>query len=94
MLLIRCPFCGPRDEAEFRYKGDADAMRPVEEAGRTAFQVYVYERDNPSGWHTEWWLHAAGCRQMLKVVRHTVTHRIHAVGLPGDKLSLPDENAP
>ena len=37
---------------------------------------YVYERANPRGWHLEWWLHAGGCRALLKIVRHTLTHEI------------------
>jgi sarcosine oxidase subunit delta len=34
---------------------------------------------NPRDWHTEWWLHVAGCRRLLKVVRHTLTHEIRSV---------------
>ena len=95
MLRIPCPHCGSRDEIEFRYRGDASVERPAEDAGLEAFQAYVYERANPSGWHLEWWLHVGGCRQVLKVARHAVTHAIAAVGLPGDALAPPiDEAAP
>jgi sarcosine oxidase subunit delta len=38
----------------------------------------VYERDNPRGWHREWWLHVGGCRRLLLVVRHTLSHEIRA----------------
>jgi methylglutamate dehydrogenase subunit B len=93
MLRIPCPHCGLRDESEFRYRGDAGVVRPEGEAGPEAFSAYVYERANPRGWHAEWLLHAGGCRQVLKVVRHTGTHAIAAVGLPGDDLPLPDEGA-
>lgn len=89
MLRIRCPHCGLRDEVEFRYRGDAGVTRPAGDAGPEAFHAYVYERRNPSGWHSEWWLHAGGCGRVLKVIRHTRTHEIAAVGLPGDALSLP-----
>ena len=41
-------------------------------------------RDNPMGWHIEWWHHSAGCRQWVKVVRNTLTHQIAATGKPGD----------
>jgi sarcosine oxidase subunit delta len=68
-----------RDESEFRYRGDAGRPRPAADAGPQAFTAYVYERDNPLGWHTEWWLHVGGCRQLLKVVRHTLTHEIRSV---------------
>jgi sarcosine oxidase subunit delta len=80
MLRIPCPWCGERDEAEFRFRGDATAVRPgPEEAGLEVYHGYVYERANPLGWHCEWWLHVAGCRQLLKVERHTLTHQIRSV---------------
>ena len=79
MLRIPCPWCGVRDESEFRYRGDASRNRPAADAGAEAFSAYVYERDNPRDWHCEWWLHVAGCRRLLKVVRHTLTHEIRSV---------------
>ena len=78
MLRIPCPWCGVRDETEFRYRGDATRARPAAEAGPEEFAAYVYERDNPCGWHVEWWLHVAGCRRLLRVVRHTLTHEIRS----------------
>ena len=91
MLRIRCPWCGERDETEFRYRGDANLSRPAADAGLAAFTAYTYQRDNPRGWHLEWWLHVGGCRQLLKIVRHTVSHEIASVGRPGDQLPLPKE---
>ena len=91
MLRIRCPCCGERDETEFRYRGDAGRTRPAADAGVAAFSAYVYERDNPRGWHLEWWLHAGGCRSLLKIVRHTMTHEIHWVGGPQDAPALPPD---
>ncbi|WP_376717801.1 sarcosine oxidase subunit delta [Labrys neptuniae] len=79
MLRIACPHCGVRDEVEFRYRGDASVRRPGEDAGVEAYYDYVYERDNPAGWHLEWWQHVHGCRQVLKVLRDTVSHEIQAV---------------
>jgi sarcosine oxidase subunit delta len=81
MLRIHCPLCGERDETEFRYRGAASVARPGPDAGTADFQAYVYARDNPLGWHTEWWLHVGGCRSLLKVQRHTLTHEISGVGL-------------
>ncbi|MBV8876963.1 MAG: sarcosine oxidase subunit delta [Gammaproteobacteria bacterium] len=78
-MRIPCPWCGLRDESEFRYRGDATRRRPAAEAGIDAFVAYVYQRDNPRDWHSEWWLHVAGCRGLLRVVRHTVTHEISLV---------------
>jgi sarcosine oxidase subunit delta len=79
MLRIPCPWCGLRDESEFRYRGDATRRRPGLDAGIDAFNDYVYQRDNPRDWHSEWWLHVAGCRRLLKVARHTLTHEIRSV---------------
>ena len=90
MLRIPCPFCGERDETEFRYRGDASVARPAGDAGLEAFSAYVYERRNPHGWHLEWWLHVGGCRRLLKVMRHTLSHEIRAVAEPGARLELPD----
>jgi len=69
MLRIPCPWCGPRDEVEFRYRGDATRTRPGADAALADFTAYVYTRDNPLGWHLEWWLHTGGCRKLLKVLR-------------------------
>ena len=91
MLRIRCPHCGERDEVEFRYRGDASRARPDANASLAQFTAYVYERDNPRGWHLEWWLHVGGCRKLLKVARHTLTHDIAAVGAAEDDVALPQE---
>jgi len=91
MLRIPCPWCGERDEAEFRYRGDASRPRPAAEAEIDEFVDFVYRRDNPRGWHLEWWLHVGGCRRLLKVVRHTVTHEIREVGSAEEPLRLPEE---
>ncbi len=82
MLRIPCPWCGTRDEVEFRYRGDASVARPAAEAPLADFTAYVYGRVNPLGWHLEWWLHTGGCRRLLKVERHTLTHEIRWVGAP------------
>jgi sarcosine oxidase subunit delta len=89
MLRIPCPHCGTRDEAEFSYRGDATKARPSADAGADAFVDYLYTRRNPRGWQVEWWQHAAGCRAVLKVLRHTVTHEIRAVATAGETLDLP-----
>ena len=82
MLRIPCPHCGPSDEAEFRYRGDATVTRPPADAGVDAFHDYVFLRDNPAGWHLEWWQHLHGCRATFKVKRHTISHEIAWSGWP------------
>lgn len=94
MLRIPCPWCGERDETEFRYRGDAGRVRPGAADDLAAFTAYVYERPNPRGWHLEWWLHTGGCRKLLKVVRHTVTHEIHAVTGAQEHPALPPDEPP
>jgi sarcosine oxidase subunit delta len=89
MHRIRCPWCGVRDQAEFNYRGDASVSRPAPDAGAEAFFEYSYLRDNPMGWHVEWWHHVGGCRQWIKVVRNTLTHEIAATGMAHDKLGAP-----
>ena len=85
MLRIKCPWCGVRDESEFRYRGDASKARPAADAGVADFASYVYERSNPRGWHLEWWLHVGGCRGLVRVLRHTHSHEIRWVGRPEDE---------
>ncbi|HKC17943.1 MAG TPA: sarcosine oxidase subunit delta [Steroidobacteraceae bacterium] len=91
MLRIECPWCGVRDETEFRYRGDASRSPPAATASLAEFCAQTYTRENPRGWHLEWWLHVGGCRKLLKVVRHTDTHEIHAVGHPHEALAVPME---
>ena len=80
-MLIRCPWCGARDHAEYFYGGDADATlkRPADDASVTAWHDYVYLRDNPRGPHRELWQHNAGCREWLVVTRDTLTHEVLGV---------------
>ena len=85
VLRIPCPWCGVRDEIEFRYRGDAGKARPAAGAAPEEFIAYVYARENPLGWHLEWWLHAGGCRRLLKVERHTQTHEIRWTGSATDE---------
>ena len=85
-MLIPCPHCGPRDEVEFTYRGDASVVRPGQDAGIEAWDDYLHVRRNPRGWTVEWWLHSAGCRAVLKVRRHTMTNAIEGAALAGQPL--------
>ena len=83
MLLIPCPWCGPRAQSEFAYAGAAGLRRPDPESDDDrAWIEYVYLRDNPKGPHDELWQHTSGCRRHLKVRRDTVSHDILASGAP------------
>ena len=80
MMLIPCPWCGPRNQIEFTYGGDANARRPAVDASEAAWADYVYVRDNPCGPHDELWYHGSGCRSWLVVRRDTRTHAILGSG--------------
>jgi sarcosine oxidase subunit delta len=90
MIRIPCPWCGVRDETEFAYRGDASVRRPGGEAPAEAFHDYVYARANPAGWHVEWWHHVHGCRQFLKVLRHTVTHEVRTAVAADADIAVPE----
>jgi heterotetrameric sarcosine oxidase delta subunit len=76
MLLITCPWCGPRDEIEFAYGSEAARLRPADPNILTDEQwaEYLFMRRNPKGEHHERWVHNAGCRRWFNVARSTVTH--------------------
>ena len=76
MLLIHCPYCGPRDEQEFRCGGQSHISRPDLHSSDEAWADYLFVRDNPKGLHRERWVHSAGCRQWFNVERDTVSHAI------------------
>ena len=80
-MRISCPYCGDRDQGEFVYLGDATVQRPDPAArdAAPAFHGYVYVRENPAGWHREYWYHEMGCRSWLVVERNTLTHEIRSV---------------
>ena len=65
MLLIPCPWCGPRSQIEFTYGGDATVRRPPTDAAETAWFDYVYLRDNPCGPHDELWLYHVASRTIF-----------------------------
>jgi len=78
MLRIPCPYCGERDEAEFRFGGgEPHVARPGLEASEDAWAEYLFTRPNPKGLGRELWCHVYGCNQWFAIDRDTVTHRIH-----------------
>ncbi|MGW1555839.1 sarcosine oxidase subunit alpha family protein [Streptomyces sp. NPDC002144] len=87
MLLIPCPWCGPRDEAEFHYGGQAHVPYPENPASLTdeEWARYLFFRANPKGPFAERWSHAAGCRRWFNAVRDTSTNEILAVYRAGEE---------
>ncbi|MPZ42386.1 MAG: sarcosine oxidase subunit delta family protein [Betaproteobacteria bacterium] len=94
MLRIACPWCGPRDETEFGYGGEAHVALPsdAEQLPDAAWADYLFMRTNPKGRHRERWVHTHGCRRWFNAVRDTATERILAVYPAGSPPpQLPDE---
>ncbi|MFF9811633.1 sarcosine oxidase subunit alpha family protein [Streptomyces coeruleorubidus] len=87
MLLIPCPWCGPRDEAEFHYGGQAHVPYPEDPSALSdeEWARYLFFRDNPRGPFAERWSHAAGCRRWFNAVRDTSTNEILAVYRAGEE---------
>jgi sarcosine oxidase, subunit delta len=81
MLLIECPYCGPRDQDEFSYGGEAHIVRPPEPDALSdaEWADYLFMRSNPKGAYQEQWCHSSGCRRWFNAVRDTVSYEILAV---------------
>lgn len=76
MMLVPCPWCGPRHADEFGYVGEV-SERPDPDGATTAeWRAHLYLRRNPAGWVVERWYHRMGCRRYFVVERDTVTHEI------------------
>ncbi|MDA8021968.1 MAG: sarcosine oxidase subunit delta [Gammaproteobacteria bacterium] len=84
MLLIKCPWCGARDQSEFSCHGEAHIARPENPAALDDAQWgdYVFFRSNPKGLHRERWMHAHGCRRWFNAARDTRSDRILATYKP------------
>ena len=78
MLLITCPWCGPRDETEFRYGGPAGVSYPWNANGLDdqEWADLLLMRENPKGPLSERWVHTAGCRRWFVVRRNTLTNEL------------------
>ena len=85
MQQLSCPHCGPRDEHEYAFGGEAHLVRPDESVDDETWSHYLYFRDNPKGIHYERWCHSFGCGTWFNVARDTVTHqvmRVYAITAP------------
>ncbi len=78
MLLIHCPFCGPRAEIEFSYGGPAAAPRPDDPAqlSDADWVDWLTVPENRIGPVPERWCHSKGCGAWLTLRRDTRTHDI------------------
>ena len=86
MILLPCPYCGPRNASEFRYVGELSTRPDPNATGVEEWRTFLYTRENPAGWTTETWFHRAGCRQHFVAERHTVTNKVRASRPPAAQL--------
>ena len=78
MLLVDCPYCGPRPEIEFRCGGEAHVARPDDPSSvdDVAWAEFLFVRSNPKGDYAERWNHAHGCQRWFNALRNTASDRI------------------
>ncbi|MBP2268627.1 sarcosine oxidase subunit delta [Pseudarthrobacter sp. PvP004] len=98
MLLISCPNCGPRDETEFHYGGQAHIAYPESPNDLTdrEWAEYLFYRENTKGTFAERWVHSTGCRQWFNMLRDTVSydiHSIYAMGQPRPDLNTSGQSS-
>jgi sarcosine oxidase, subunit delta len=84
VLIIPCPYCGPRDETEFAYGGEAHVVRPDPAEDDAAWSARLFLRHNPKGWTRERWRHQIGCGKWFNLCRDTATNAIGPAYRMGD----------
>ncbi|NKB63465.1 MAG: sarcosine oxidase subunit delta [Gammaproteobacteria bacterium] len=78
MLLLHCPFCGPRNEIEFAHGGPEKKRRPdsTSDIEDEMWIEYLTVSRNPIGPVAERWWHVRGCGGWFTIYRDTRTHDI------------------
>jgi sarcosine oxidase subunit delta len=86
MLLICCPYCGPRPELEFSHGGQAHLARARDPGavGAQEWADFLYMRDNTRGVHAERWRHTHGCGRFLNALRDTSNDQFIAIYRVGE----------
>jgi sarcosine oxidase subunit delta len=83
MILLPCPWCGPRDASEFGHVGESLSRPDPAAASPAQWRSYLYLRANTHGWVVETWYHRLGCRRFIKVERHTETNETRETRVTG-----------
>ena len=91
MFIINCPFCGERDQSEFKAGGEAHIERPKQptELSDDEWAEYLFMRKNIKGVQFERWNHAHGCRKWFNMVRDTSNDEIKVVHKMGENKQTP-----
>ena len=81
MQLIHCPWCGPREEIEFHYGGQAHVAYPADPPALSDDGVGASTSSSATTPRAlrRALVHSAGCRRWFNAVRDTATHRFLAV---------------
>jgi len=74
-FLINCPNCGQRNPYEFKFGGECKTA-PEQGADMKAWCDYLFFNENKPDFQDEWWYHAMGCGDWLKIRRNIATHEI------------------
>ena len=87
MFIINCPYCGERDQSEFKAGGEAHIERPKQptELSDDQWAEYLFMRKNIKGVQYERWNHVHGCRKWFNMVRNTSNDKIHLIYKMGKK---------
>lgn len=78
MIVLQCPWCGPRNVSEFHSLGEVVERPDPSTARRPEWRAYLYLRRNPAGRVHERWFHRAGCRKYFDAERDTRDNAVHA----------------
>ena len=71
MIVLQCPWCGPRNVTEFHSLGEVLDRPDPRKATRSEWRSYLYLRSNKAVRVHERWFHRAGCRRYFDAERDT-----------------------
>lgn len=85
MQIFPCPFCGPRDEREFHFAGEAGKTRPdtTGSISNADWAHYLTQQRNDKGDVREVWMHVP-CQELFIMERDSMTMDVlHSQALRG-----------
>ncbi|MEM7521007.1 MAG: sarcosine oxidase subunit delta [Pseudomonadota bacterium] len=79
MQIFTCPFCGARNETEFRFIGELGKVRPdtTGEISDTEWAHYLFTQRNEMGAVQEVWMHTP-CAELFVMERDSVSMDVTA----------------